>query len=91
MQYLQHPAQSLISHKIVFLQTSVTYETKKLKDIEFPMYFSLTPNPGYNISGTEVVWYLFAGDAFERNGTWTWVWGEKNRSIKGLLLTVMLI
>ena len=49
------------------------------------MYFSLTPNPGYNISGTDGEWGLFAGDAFEINGTLTWVWGKENHSIAGML------
>ena len=51
------------------------------------MYFSLTPNPGYNISGTEGEWRLFAGDSFEINGTLTWVWVKENHSIEGMLLT----
>ena len=57
-------------------QTTVSYETRKLREIEFPMYISLVPTPGYNFSyletcGVDGEWPLFEGD-------WTgssWVWG----------------
>ena len=56
-----------------------------MTEIEFPMYFSLGPDPGYNISYLETCgvggeWELF-------HGNWTdsaWVWGG-NCSIKGKL------
>ena len=58
--------------------------------MEFPVYFSLVPNPGYNISETEGEWILFAGYSFEQeNGTWTWRWGTKNRSIEGELASLV--
>ena len=64
----------------------MSYETRKLSDIEFPMYFSLVPDPGYNRSildkyGVDGEWMLFFGD-------WDFnainVWGG-NGSIKGIL------
>ena len=69
----------------------MSYQTRKLTEIEFPMYFSLAPNPGYNQwllpSGITGEWDLFAG-AFirENNGTsGTWRWGSVDNSIEGKL------
>ena len=62
-----------------------------MTDIEFPMYFSLVPNPGYNISildalGIDGEWTLFAGYELDNdNKTWTWGWGTVNHSIEGKL------
>ena len=62
-----------------------------MTEIEFPMYFSLVPTPGYNISylescGIDGEWFLF-------DGNWTgsaWAWGAKSFgvecSIKGTSL-----
>ena len=54
------------------------------------MYFSLSPNPGYNISflktrGLEGEWDLFSGYFLkENNGTCgIWRWGTVNHSIGG--------
>ena len=49
------------------IQTTVTYETRKLRDLKFPMYFSLLPGPGYNLSylaslGVHGESALFEGD-----------------------------
>ena len=61
-----------------------------MKDIEFPVYFSLVPNPGYNTSfldtcGIGGEFNLFGGYFFyEDNGTsGTWQWGSENDSIQG--------
>ena len=69
----------------MFSQTTVNYETRELAEIEFPMYFSLVPTPGYNPSylercGVEGEWGLFAG---WWNGS-AWAWGG-NCSIEGQL------
>ena len=57
---------------------------QKLTEMEFPMYFSLVPTPGYNISylkscGIEGEWELFHGDytgsAWEWGGNW-WIKGK---------------
>ena len=63
-----------------------------MTDIEFPMYFSLAPNPGYNTSFLETCgisgeWELFFGNfIYENNGTSaTWRWGSVNHSIGGKL------
>ena len=50
--------------------------------MDFPVYFSLVPDPGYNIADGE--WDLFAGYFLYENGTaGTWGWGSVNRSIEG--------
>ena len=50
--------------------------------MDFPVYFSLVPDPGYNIAEGE--WDLFAGYFLYENGTaGTWGWGSVNRSIEG--------
>ena len=54
----------------------MSYETRKLTEIEFPMYFSLTPTPGYNISYLETCEFDTEWDLF--HGNWTgsaWEWG----------------
>ena len=66
----------------------MSYETRKLSDIEFPVYFSLVPDPGYDISylesqGIGGEWDLFAGQ-LEHNRT-AITWGGLNHSLKGSL------
>ena len=59
----------------------MTYETRKLREIEFPMFFSLAPDPGYNLSFLETSaidgeFHLFHGDFLKsddnRTGYLTW-------------------
>ena len=61
-----------------------------MTDIEFPMYFSLVPSPGYNISVLETLgvggeWEMFSGyfsqEINETGGTWGW--GSVDNSIEG--------
>ena len=64
-------------------KTTVSYETRRLTEMEFPMYFSLGPDPGYNISHLETCgvggeWQLFTGSWSDS----AWVWGG-NCSIEG--------
>ena len=62
-----------------------------LTDLEFPMYFSLAPNPGYNNSfldslGIGGEFDLFLGNHSVNNGTGViWKWGSVNHSIEGML------
>ena len=56
------------------------------------MYFSLVPNPGYNISfldtcGIDGVWDMFMGTFLNYNNetSYTWGWGNVNHSIEGKL------
>ena len=60
--------------------------------MEFPMYFSLVPDPGYNNSylvsrGIDGEWNLFKGSLVETEDnrtSWTGItWGGLNYSIKG--------
>ena len=71
-------------------QTTVTYETRKLSDMEFPVYFSLYPTPGYDASklksfGIRGEFLLFFGDR-DRNGTslLEMKWGTEDNNIGGL-------
>ena len=55
-----------------------------MSDIEFPMYFSLVPDPGYNRSildkyGIDGEWMLFLG-VWDENGKREW---GGNGSIEG--------
>ena len=74
----------------------MSFETRKLTDIEFPMYFSLAPNPGYNKSflntrGIPDEWHLFAGQFLNKdNGTWTLRWGTGNHSVEGKLVSLLV-
>ena len=68
---------------IICSKTTVSYETRKLTEMEFPMYFSLVPTPGYNISHLETCgiygeWELFTG--FWNKSVWEW---GGNCSIEG--------
>ena len=62
-----------------------------MTEIEFPMYFSLVPNPGYDNSfldtlGIDGEYDLFTGNFSENNETFgTWIWGSENHSIEGKL------
>ena len=57
-----------------------------LTDLEFPMYFSLAPNPGYNNSfldslGIGGEFDLFLGNHSVNNGTGViWKWGSVNHA-----------
>ena len=74
----------------------MSYETRKLTEIEFPMYFSLGLNPGYNISfletcGIDGEWQMFSGYYIENTDTGvTWGWGNVNHSIEGKLESVLI-
>ena len=69
----------------------MSYETRKLSDIEFPMYFKLYPDPGYDIAhleshGIDGEWRLFTGELVETEDNRTGIsWGKRNYSIKGSL------
>ena len=76
----------------LLFQTTISYETRELTEMEFPMYFSLVPDPGYNIShlvsrGIDGEWNLFKGSLVETQDnrtSWTGItWGGLNYSIKG--------
>ena len=59
-----------------------------MTEIEFPMYFSLVPNPGYNISfldtlGIDGEFHLFIGNFLKDNKTsGNWKWGIVNHTIE---------
>ena len=79
---------SINMSKIYISQTTVSYETKKLSEIEFPMYFSLVPDPGYNRSilekyGMDGEWTLFYGGWVENGNSQKWCWGGKG-NIEGI-------
>ena len=68
-------------------KTTISYETRKLSDLEFPMYFSLVPNPGYNRSSLDMLgfqgeWDLFWGHWAVNETPVSVSWG-KLESIKG--------
>ena len=69
----------------------MSYETRKLTEMDFPVYFSLVPDPGYNISyldshGIDSEWDLFSGQLVETQEKRTVItWGGPNSSIKGSL------
>ena len=73
-------------------KTTVSYETRKLTEIEFPMYFSLAPNPGYNSSfldtcGIDGEWKMFSGSDWTGG---TWGWGSVNHSIEGKIDSLVI-
>ena len=67
----------------------MSYETRKLSDIEFPVYFSLIPDPGYDISylesqGIGGEYDLFLGKPVDTAENCSFItWGGTNNSIKG--------
>ena len=69
------------------------YEARKLTDIEFPVYFSLIPDPGYDMAhlasfGIDGEFELFSGHIDNRTGHLGITWGGLNHSIKGRSLTL---
>ena len=71
-------------------RTTVTYETRRLADLEFPTYFSLSPLPGYNLTylselGIRGEAALFDGHLvqLENETDSRWTWGGVNSSIQG--------
>ena len=64
------------------------YESRKLSEIEFPVYFSLFSRPGYDISklktfGINGEWHLFFGNPRQDNVTTNLEWGNTTDSIGG--------
>ena len=75
---------------IKYTQTTVSYETRKLSEIEFPVYISLFATPGYNISLLRLFGFLeefqfFRGNASVGNGRTHINWGNGTLSAKGTL------
>ena len=73
---------------IKYTQTTVSYETRKLSEIEFPVYISLFATPGYNISLLRLFGFLeefqfFRGNASVENGRTHINWGNGTLSAKG--------
>ena len=71
-------------------QTTVTYLTRALSDMEFPVFFSLVAEPGYNNSlltsyGFTGEWGLFKGKHQPRPDWIQLEWKHENLSIKGNL------
>ena len=61
----------------------MSYVTRRLSELEFPMYFSLGSQPGYDISyletcGIDGEYWLFSGEW--SNSVWQW---GGNYSIEG--------
>ena len=58
----------------------MSHETRKLAEIDFPMYFSLMPDPGYDLdvleeNGIDGEFHLFHGnfsDIFSYSGDYSW-------------------
>ena len=70
------------------IQTTVSYLTRSLADLEFPVYFSLTAQPGYNSSllasyGFTGEWGLFKGKHRQQSQWIKLDWEHNNLSIKG--------
>ena len=75
------------------MKTSVTYETRNLSDIDFPVYFSLSPEPGYDseklreygFHGYDV--WLFNGNRKTIDNKTLMKWSHGNTSIEGFYIT----
>ena len=73
----------------------MSYETRKLTDIDFPVYFSLVPDPGYDTSylaSCEIdgEWKLFEGDIVDLEDNRTGItWGGQYDYIKGSLHSLL--
>ena len=73
---------------VYFLKTTVTYLSRKLSEIDFPMFLTFFARPGYNISrlrrfGFNSELALFMGKNRLRNGTIHIYWGNDTDSIQG--------
>ena len=71
----------------------MTYETRSLSDIEFPVYFSLYSTPGYNQDklnsfGFRGEFILFIGIERYRNNTVDIIWRTEDKMIAGSLLKI---
>ena len=77
------------------MQTMVTYETRKLTDIKFPMYFSLYLTPGFNMTllksfGFESQYEFFMGNTSRENNITNLNWGNKTFSFQGKISILIL-
>ena len=71
----------------------MTYETRSLSDIEFPVYFSLYSTPGYNQDklnsfGFRGEFILFIGIERYRNNTVDIIWRTEDKMIAGSLFKI---
>ena len=79
-----------ISIAVYFLQTTVTYLSRNLSEIDFPMFLTFFARPGYNISllrqfGFNSELALFEGKSRLRNDTVQIYWGNNSHTIEGEL------
>ena len=73
-----------------FLQTTVTYLSRNLSEIDFPMFLTFFARPGYNISllrqfGFNSELALFEGKSRLGNDTIQIYWGNNSHTIQGKL------
>ena len=69
------------------VQTTITFETRNLADVDFPVFFSFLALPGFNISMLRTFGYggeleFFSGFRMERNIS-ELVWETDTESIEG--------
>ena len=75
---------------VYFDQTTVTYLSRNLSEIDFPMFLTFFARPGYNISllrqfGFNSELALFEGKSRLRNDTIQIYWGNNSHTIQGKL------
>ena len=67
------------------MQTKVTYETRKLTDMEFPVYFSLFATPGYNMPVLDSLGFSSQYSFFWGKNNITYLyWGNETLTIQGI-------
>ena len=79
---------SFKSVTVYFIQTTVTHFSRKLSEIDFPMFLTFFARPGYNISllshcGFKSEFDLFRGKHIVNNDTVQIYWGNASNTIQG--------